>query len=79
MQIIAKHAMKIIDMKRLVDKTSQSPHYSKEQLLNIRRVMWEVRSFKIMPPETIRGVHRYKLIKSGKRSGKKKKSGKKIN
>ena len=58
------------------DKTSESLHYSKEQLINIRRVMQEVRRFKIISPKTIRGVCMYRLNKRGKRSGKKKKSDK---
>ena len=58
------------------NKTGESLHYSKEQLLNIRRVMQEVRRFKIMPQETIRRVCKYRLNKRGKRSGKKNKSDK---
>ena len=59
------------------DKTGESLHYSKEQLINIRRVMQEVRRFKIISPETTRRVHKYRLNKGGKRPGKKNKSDKK--
>ena len=47
-------------------KTSESQHYSKEQLLSIRKVMCEVRKFKTMPPETIRRICKYRLNKGGR-------------
>ena len=49
------------------DKTGESLHHSKEQLINMRRIMCEVRRFKIISPETIRRVCKYRLNKRGKR------------
>ena len=60
------------------DKTGESLHYTKEQLLNIRRVMCESRRFKTMTPETIRRVCKYRLNKREKRSGEKTKHNKKV-